>query len=782
MSLDIGTLVGYLDLDDSKLRRKLRDESRFKPLGAALAKETKRMESDSERSGAEVGRKIVKSVAGELEKGSGKQRAAVARMMKGAEGEAGQSGERAGRSFTDGFRQHLGKLKGDDAGMSDAAKGILGSLKGTLAAGMAPTAGFLATAFSAQFTGAVVAGLASGAVKLAHGFGASLALLPAVAVAAGLALGTVKVALSGVGDALKAGLSGDTEAFNEALKGMAPEARRFARNFVTLRGELKDLKREVQGRFFAPLIDDIKPLGERYLPILQSAMGGIAAQMGRTGSNIGSFLRTPSTAVKLAFALNNGSTAVQGFVAGLSNLVRAFVPVLAIGSGFLPAMTDGFAGATAELARMAREGERTGKIKDFIQGGIDKLKELWGTGEQVWRIVKNVVAVFQLFGGFGGIFSALGLKSGGLIDKLEELTTKAREFFGTSAGGKAMAEAIRIVRNLMNASVGMFQKLAVILAPFLPQIARLATAVQNLMTAVVDSVEPAVQVIGGSLLPALSSVLEWLSRNQPVLQGILIGLFTAWAIHAGVAAAATIAATWPLILLGVAVAALAALVIIHFDTIVSVIKGAWNWVKENWPLLLTMLTGPFGLAFVIITGNLDRLWANIKALPGKIRDVAAGMWNAILDNLYPVVARVAEEINRMISAYNRLPGPNISMVTVPGQTRAIAPAGGSGQTSHRGGGGGSLRMHSGGHVPGGAHIESWKLLQGGEEVLARNDPRNTRNHPTNIAARVSGDSSPKPVNVKVTLHGDGTGQGLLEFIRYSVAVQGGGDVQYALGR
>lgn len=86
-----------------------------------------------------------------------------------------------------------------------------------------------------------------------------------------------------------------------------------------------------------------------------------------------------------------------------------------------------------------------------------------------------------------------------------------------------------------------------------------------------------------------------------------------------------------------------------FKLIKTVIETAFNWVKNNWPLLLAILTGPIGLAVLAIVKHWDTIKAGVTAvkdwivttfnditgfitgLPGKITDAASGMFDGIKD-------------------------------------------------------------------------------------------------------------------------------------------------------
>lgn len=545
---------------------------------------------------------------------------------------ASDRSERGFASVRRNFKQMAARIKKDAESEGGAAgKGLAQRFLAMMSSTWSTSATAVASGMSAQLVSAIAAGLASGAVKLAKGLGAGLALLPAVAAAAGLALGTLKLGLVGVGDALKAGLAGDTDKFNEALEGLAPNARAVARELVGAKDQLDGLKNTVQDNLFGPLIGQVRPLIDSYLPSLDLVLGGIATSLGRAARAGAEWLVLPATVKAVDGALSNMGGAVANLAAGLPALMAALLPLLTVGSSFLPGLSDGFAGATLRLAEFMQEAERTGALREFIQEGIDSIKSLIETGRQVTRILGNLGDIGRI------VFAGLGVGSGGLLDTIEKLTVQLKAFLGTAKGKSALATVLQLASHFAQSFFGFLQQIGTMLAPIMPQIIGLLTAFNNLKTAILEALEPAVTFIGEQVLPALTSILEWLAANGPVLQGILIALFTAWAIHAGFAAAATLAATWPLVLVGVAVAALAALIITHWDTIkavtqavwnfvLGVIQGVWNWVSENWPLLLAILTGPIGWAVLLIVQH----WETIKAAAAAVIDWVKANWPLLL--------------------------------------------------------------------------------------------------------------------------------------------------------
>ncbi len=92
-------------------------------------------------------------------------------------------------------------------------------------------------------------------------------------------------------------------------------------------------------------------------------------------------------------------------------------------------------------------------------------------------------------------------------------------------------------------------------------------------------------------------------------------------------------ANWPILLailtgpFGLAVLA----VVRNWDRIKAGAQMVWDWIKENWPLILAILTGPIGLAVLAIVRNWDTIVEFVRGIPERIREIASRMWTAVTD-------------------------------------------------------------------------------------------------------------------------------------------------------
>ena len=209
---------------------------------------------------------------------------------------------------------------------------------------------------------------------------------------------------------------------------------------------------------------------------------------------------------------------------------------------------------------------------------------------------------------------------------------------------------------------------------------------EQIGTAVLPVLSKLSDFFSTTLLPALTTFAGWIETNRPVMIAALIAVaavaaiaataFVTWAVSALAAGAATLIAAAPFIAIGVVIAGVALIIIKNFDTIketaervwnivLGTIKTVWNWVHDNWPLLLAIITGPIGLAVLEITKHWDDIkkgatavwnWVKDKfddlvsffqGLPDRMGKAFSGMWDGIKDAFRSV-------LNGVIDLWNKL--------------------------------------------------------------------------------------------------------------------------------
>src|SRR5258707_7104910 len=178
----------------------------------------------------------------------------------------------------------------------------------------------------------------------------------------------------------------------------------------------------------------------------------------------------------------------------------------------------------------------------------------------------------------------------------------------------------------------------------------------------------------------------------------------------------------------------------------SAAKAVWDWLKQNWPLLLGIITGPIGLAAALIFKYWDKITAAAKFLWGALKTGFDDVWGALqkgaawrVDKVLGLIATVidppagwfgflpfglgkglkaaAAKVDQFRNHWNKtIAGLNdktvkvgVNFTTGTGQAPGTHTAGG------RGGG-----HAEGWRVPGFGGGDRWPaLLEGGEAVVPK---------------------------------------------------------------
>ena len=204
--------------------------------------------------------------------------------------------------------------------------------------------------------------------------------------------------------------------------------------------------------------------------------------------------------------------------------------------------------------------------------------------------------------------------------------------------------------------------------------AKLTVTLDNLReqvgTALLPVFNAVTQVLVSDVVPAVSSLIGFVQKNSDVIgplaavlgtvAGILFTLVKVTQAYTAVSAALTVVLNAnPIGLVVIAVAALVTGLILAYknsetfrrivgnalDFVKNAASTVFNFFKSNWPLLLGILTGPFGLALGFIIKNRDRIIDVIKAIPGLVKRAMSGAFDAIVGAFKSAVNSVIDLIN-----------------------------------------------------------------------------------------------------------------------------------------
>lgn len=259
-------------------------------------------------------------------------------------------------------------------------------------------------------------------------------IAPAV-IAAAAGMVTLKMAFNGVSDALQAGMSGDVEELEKALKKLSPSAKSTVLTLLDLRKEWKRTQQTVQERFFAGARDDLitmsralQPIADKWLPKISSAFG--------TARHALSFVIAESAKSGQLDKIFAGVTRFfEGLLNSVAPLTRALLDVAEVASSSFGDLGGSIADSANKFADWIRQMKETGKLQEWL----DKAKE---TFNQLKEIAGNLGETLA------AIFKTTGDEGASMLEDIAAGTQKLADWANGSDGQKMIDTLASVVQLL----------------------------------------------------------------------------------------------------------------------------------------------------------------------------------------------------------------------------------------------------------------------------------------------------------------------------------------------
>lgn len=150
--------------------------------------------------------------------------------------------------------------------------------------------------------------------------------------------------------------------------------------------------------------------------------------------------------------------------------------------------------------------------------------------------------------------------------------------------------------------------------------------------------------------------VDWFRKGvDAALDGILKAFH--WLLDAAKAVFEWIKKHWPLLLaILTGPFGLAALAVVkNWDKIQKAVSAVFSWIKKNWPLLLAIITGPIGLAVLAISKNWDKIKDLFNHGVDAIGHIMHGVWETVSGPFREGYTRVKEIIGAMVDWLRDVP-------------------------------------------------------------------------------------------------------------------------------
>ena len=524
--------------------------------------------------------------------------------------------------------------------------------------------------------------------------------------------------------ALKGG-AGGIDAYNEALKGLSPEAQKFVKFMVNkFVPALKTLRDAIASTLLPAIQEGLTTLLEELFPKLEPMLKKFGTSIGKAFNTIVSAVVDPENLGDLEKVFDQSGYVVEGLGTTIANVFDSILSILVAADPIIRKFTDFLSKKTGQFAEFLDTEQGSKELEKFFNksgaiaaetgevlgnafsGLVNIIKANFsegGGGYILLQYLKDVTAEFEKFSGsaegqkklskffadsaenaksilgfFGALFKAI-LKAGAdpnvgkFFDILKEgMPTFEKILISAAESGPALAKFINSVLKFTELTlesgaistffntlrVGLEAVNKILENEIVAGILKITGRVFAFLSALglIGSVAKfAFKVLAGNIIRVIAFFGKLLGITK--LANITLAALNAKMMLLAKAGIAKVLAglrllgafflTNPLGLFLTVLAGIIALFVVlynknenfrnavkdAFETVKNAAETAFNWLKENWPLVLAILTGPIGLAVLAVVKNFDTIVAFVKGVPQKLKDAALGMWTWIKDFL-----------------------------------------------------------------------------------------------------------------------------------------------------
>lgn len=546
---------------------------------------------------------------------------------------------------------------------SDGAIGSVGKLGGVL--------GRLAA--SGASIGTLVPVLAAVGSAAAATAGAALILPGALASAQAAAL-TVKVAFTGISEALSADNAKDLAA---ALANLPLEAQQFTLSLRGVRDEFDGVRKSVQTAFFSGLSEKIDEVGKVFLPVVSEGLVGIAAEFNGVAKGFADTVTQGRSVAAVSSILANSAVATRNLGGALGPVTEALLVIAGEGSAVFAGLTTGVTGVAERFRDFVVGLQESGRLGEIMQGGIDALRMIFGVLQNVATIAGNVLG--PLIAGAGELTTPLSA----VLDTLVAFTSTS-DFSGfvtqlagvfsllaTALGSLLKSALDAVLPILFKLTTILSDSLAKIIPTLLPALQNLVTFFGDLLVAIIPLLEPILTLIE-VLLPPLVAIIDSL------IAAIDIEVISQFSEAIGTALNDAITALKPTldtlaVTLGDVFSIIGTILSVFLEVagvVIPIVIAALGFLLDK---LLGVIN--FGLQLFIGTWNILKsvvlsVWEGIKSATSSAVGVIGGAIDIFMGNLRKIGEvftsirdTASQKIGELINFVRELPGKAAQAIT-----------------------------------------------------------------------------------------------------------------------
>jgi hypothetical protein len=338
--------------------------------------------------------------------------------------------------------------------------------------------------------------------------GGALATIPALAVGAAASIGVLATGLSGFFSTL--GEASNPEKFAQALKNLAPNAQKAAKQLAAFRPALSEIRKATQQQLFKDMNKEFARFAALF-PVIKTGFVGIASGMRGMFTDWIRMATSLQSVRDIRTMLLNTKQGFQAARPAAANFGKALRDLATVGSSFFPRMGKAITDMSKTFADFIAKARKTGELRAWIENAIETFKQLG-------RIIGNV------WGIFADIREGMAAGDVGFLDILERATKTLRELTSSDEGQQFFKDLADVMREVLDVAEDVFKQLFRTISdtlgdamPFLREF------IKDFGVALVAALK--------AVTPLLQSVARWLSENKEIMAPLavaLVGIVTAF--------------------------------------------------------------------------------------------------------------------------------------------------------------------------------------------------------------------------------------------------------------
>lgn len=297
-----------------------------------------------------------------------------------------------------------------------------------------------------------------------------------------------------------------------AMDKLSPAARAAAQAVLALKPAWDAMKNSIQDALFAGMAGQISALGSTYIPILRTAMTGIAADANGAMMAMSRVFLAPANSAAMTGALANMRAGLGAVFASAGPVTQALVDMTAVGATFLPQLGAAVGNLATRFSTFISTAASDGRLHAWIQTGIDVLAQLG-------RLVINVGSILWTF------MSTAASAGGNMLDMLVAITGQMAAWLHSADGQTAITTLFSNIHAAAVAAMPAVQAILgglgyalMALSPMLPGVGAAFSAL------VVNGVIPFFQWLVNLATVAFPPVLAFVTQFPGLTLGMAVAL------------------------------------------------------------------------------------------------------------------------------------------------------------------------------------------------------------------------------------------------------------------